>query len=163
MRKLILPVLLVLGLSPLQADENEFLWVHSPIASGTRSYSLDDLQKITFGEEAMNVYLKSQFAPITWAYPNLLKLTFEASPTTDVKLQQASSGLSIIPSAFVVRVESVSPLKSVAIYNLQGSCLADFGQGETAASYPLNALPAGVYVVRAENAENIQSIKFVKR
>jgi hypothetical protein len=59
-------------------------------------------------------------------------------------------------------VETPSPLKSVAIYNLQGYRYALFGQGGLSASYSLDALPAGVYIVRAENAEHSHTIKFVK-
>ena len=163
MRKLILPVLLALGLLPLQADEYDYLWVHSPVEADTRSYSIDDLQKITFGEEAMNVYLKNQSQPVSWAYTDWTKLTFENMPTAGVKTPSVSSGLSINPSVFAVRVTSSTPLKSVAIYNMQGSCLAVFGQGEISVSYPVNLLSAGIYIVRAENAKQSKSIKFVKR
>lgn len=163
MRKSILLLLLTLGLMPLQADEYEYLWLHSPSASTTRSFAFDDLRKITFGSDALQVHLKSQSSPVTWAYANLLKMTFEANPAADaVKSLSNASDLSITHSLSAVHVESPSPLKSVAIYNLQGSRLALFGQGETAISYSLQALPTGVYIVRAENAEHIQSIKFVK-
>ena len=163
MRKLILPVLFALGLSPLQADQYDYMWVYSPVEADTRSYSIDDLQKITFGEEAMNVYLKNQSQPVSWAYTDWTKLTFENMPTAGVKTPSISSGLSITPSVFAVRVASSTPLKSVAIYNMQGSCLAVFGQGETSVSYPVNLLSAGIYIVRAENAKQSKSIKFVKR
>ena len=116
MRKLILPVLLALGLSPLQADQYDYMWVHSPVEADTWSYSIDDLQKITFGEEAMNVYLKNQSQPVSWAYTDWTKLTFENMPTAGVKTPSVSSGLSITPSVFAVRVTSSTPLKSVAIY-----------------------------------------------
>ena len=163
MRKRFLLLLFVLRLMPLQADEYDYLCLHSPKASNTCFYSVNDLQKITFGNDAMKVYLKSQSAPVTWAYSNLWKMTFEAEDETSIKSIQKKSGLSIIQTMSEVRVESHSPLKSVSIYNLQGSCLALFGQGETSVSYSPDALPAGIYVVRAENAEDFQTIKFIKR
>ena len=163
MRKSILLLLLVLGLGALQADEYEYLWLHSPITSSTRSYAIDDLRKITFGNEGFQVYLKKQSSPITWAYDNLQKMTFEANPTaTEVKNLVTSSNLMITHSQSAVLVKSPIPLKSVAIYNLQGNLLAFFGQGETNVSYSLSALPTGVYVVLAENADHSQTIKFVK-
>lgn len=163
MRKYLLLLLFVLGLMPLQADEYDYLCLHSPKASNTCFYSVNDLQKITFGNDAMKVYLKSQSAPVTWVYSNLWKMTFEAEDETSIKSIQKESGLSIIQTMSEVRVESHSPLKSVTIYNLQGSCLALFGQGETSVSYSTDALPAGIYVVRAENTEDFQTIKFIKR
>ena len=162
MRKTILSVLLVLGLMPLQADEYEYLWLHSPAASGTRSYAIDDLRKITFGNDDLQVHLKSQTSPQSWAYSNLWKMTFEANPATAVMTLQKASDLSIIQTPFDVRVESSTPLKSVVIYNVQGSRLALFGQGETTVSYSLKALPTGIYIIRAENAEDTQTLKFVK-
>lgn len=163
MRKPILSLLLVLGLVPIQADEYEYLWLHSPKVADTRSYAIDDLRKITFGGDALQVHLNSQSSPISWAYANLLKMTFEADPATAVENPSAeNSSLFIIPSLSEIRVESTSPLKSVAIYNLQGSRVAYFGLGKTVVSYSMNALPSGVYVIRAENAEHSQSIKFIK-
>ena len=162
MRKTFLSVLLVLGLLPLQAEEYEYLWLYSPMESGTRSYSIEDLWKITFSEEAMNVYFDNQSEPITWPYANLLKMSFEAEPVTAVESLSESSDISIRHSLFEIRVESLSSLKSVAVYNLQGLRFAEFGQGETTVSYPMNALPSGVYVVRAENAEHIKTLKFIK-
>lgn len=163
MRKSILLFLLTLGLMPLQADEYEYLWLHSPAASSTRSFAFNDLRKITFGSDALQVHLKNQSSPVTWAYADLLKMTFEAKPAADdVKSMPKVSELSITHTPSAVHVESPTPLKSVAIYNLQGGRLALFGQGETSISYSLHALPTGVYIVRAENVEHIQSIKFVK-
>lgn len=163
MRKRFLLLLFVLGLLPLQADEYDYLCLHSPAPSCNCFYSINDLRKITFGNDAMQVYLKNQSVPVTWAYSNLWKMTFEAEDETSIKSIQKKSGLSIIQTMSEVRVESHSPLKSVTIYNLQGSCLALFGQGETSVSYSPDALPAGIYVVRAENAEDFQTIKFIKR
>lgn len=163
MRKHLLLLLFVLRLMPLQADEYDYLCLHSPKASSTYFYSVNDLQKITFGNDAMKVYLKSQSAPVTWAYSNLWKMTFEAEDETSIKNIQKESGLSIIQTMSEIHVESLSPLKSVTIYNLQGSRLACIGQGETTVSYSPDALPAGIYVVRAENAEHSQTFKFIKR
>lgn len=147
----------------MQADEYDYLCLHSPKASGTCFYSVNDLQKITFGNDAMKVYLKSLSASVTWVYSNLWKMTFEAEDETSVKSIQKVTDLSIIQTMSEIRVESLSPLKSVAIYNLQGSCLALFGQGETTVSYSQDALPAGIYIVRAENAKDFQTFKFIKR
>ena len=73
-----------------------------------------------------------------------------------------ASDLAVIQSSSELRVESPTPLKSVAIYNLQGRRLALFGQSETTTTYSLKSLPAGVYIVRAENATQTQATKFVK-
>ena len=163
MRKTILSVLLVLGLLPMQADENDYLWLHSPLPSATRSYAIDDLRKITFGGDALQIHLKSQSSPIAWAYSNLLKMTFETkAAATAVKSLSNATELSISQSLSEIRVESPTQLKHVVIYNLQGYRLALFGQGSTTASFSLKTIPAGVYIIRAENAEQSQTIKFVK-
>ena len=90
-------------------------------------------------------------------------MTFEAEDETSIQSVQKVTDLSIIQTMYEIRVKSLSPLKSVTIYNLQGSRLAIIGQGETTVSYSPDALPAGIYVVRAENAEHSQTLKFIKR
>lgn len=163
MRKAILSLMFVIGILPLQADEYDYLWLHSSVASATCSYSIDDLRKITFDDDSLQVYLKSQSSSIAWAYADLCKMTFEAEPAaTTVKSIPRASDLVITRSLSEIRVESPSPLKFVVIYDLQGSRLAIFGKGETAVSFSLNTLPAGVYVVRAESAAQAQSLKLVK-
>ena len=144
-------VLPMVASAPLQADEYEYLWLYSPAPSEPQSYAIADLQKITFGEEALQVHLKSQY-----------KMSLEAVPTTAVKRVAKASDLAVIQSSSELRVESPTPLKSVAIYNLQGRRLALFGQSETSTTYSLKSLPAGVYIVRAENATQTQATKFVK-
>ena len=163
MQKHLLLLLFVLGFLPMQADEYDYLCLHSPTVSGTCFYSVNDLRKITFGNDALQVHLMNQSAPVTWAYSNLWKMTFEAEDETSIKSIQKELGLSITQTMSEVRVESLSPLKSVTIYNLQGSCLALFGQGERSVSYSPDGLPAGIYIVHAENAEDFQTVKFIKR
>ena len=164
MRKTILSVLLVLGLQTTQAEGYEYLWLYSPTDSDTSSYALDDIRKITFGGDALQVHLNSRPSPVLCAYANLLKLTFEdkPDPTAVDNLSAVTSGLSVTHTLSGIRAESPSPLKSVAVYNLQGSRVALFGRGMTAVSYSMSALPSGVYVIRAENSEETQSIKFIK-
>lgn len=163
MQKHLLLLLFVLGFLPMQADEYDYLCLHSPTVSGTCFYSVNDLRKITFGNDALQVHLMNQSAPVTWAYSNLWKMTFEAEDETSIKRIHNVTGLSIIQTMSEVIVESISPLKSVTIYNLQGCRLDVLGQGETTVSYSSKALPAGIYVVRAENVEDFQTIKFIKR
>lgn len=164
MRKLLLLFGLMLGWLSLHADEYDYLWLHSPSSSATRSFALDDLQKITFGPESMNVWLESQSSAVVWSYDNLVKMTFESEPTTSVEgVALAESSIIIRHSQDEIRVESQSPLKSAFIYNVQGICIALFGQGETAASYSLRALPPGIYIVRAESDGQAKTVRFIKR
>ena len=164
MRKLLLLFGLMLGWLSLHADEYDYLWLHSPSPSATRSFALDDLRKITFGAETMSVWLESQSSPVTWSYDNLVKMTFESEPTTSVEgVALAESSIIIRHSQDEIRVESQSPLKSAFIYNVQGICIALFGQGETAASYSLRALPPGIYIVRAESDGQAKTVRFIKR
>ncbi len=164
MRKTILFIFLVSGLQIAQAEEYDYLWLYGHSTSSTSSYAIDDIHKITFGGNAMQVHLNSRPSPVTCAYANLLKMTFEDKPDpTSVENESAVvSDLSVTHTFSDIRVESPSPLKSVAVYNIQGSRLALFGQGKTTVSYSLDVLPSGVYVIRAENSEKTRSIKFVK-
>ena len=165
MRRKLLMIVLVLGCLSLHADEYDYLWLHSPSASATRSFALSDLRKITFGDEAMSVWLESQSSPVTWSYANFLKMTFESEPTTGVEdvTVDTASGIIIRCTLGEVRVESLEPLHSVCLYNTQGMRLAVFGQGESSVTYPLWPLPSGIYIVKAETDGQTKAVKFVKR
>ena len=164
MRKVLLLIVLVLGCLPMQADEYDYLWLHSPDDSSTQSFAVDDLWKITFGSEAMSVWLDGQSSPVWWPYASLWKMTFESEPTTGVEdVAEAESSIVIRCTPGEVRVESASPLKSVSLYSVQGIRIVRFGQGETAVSYPLPSLPQGIYIVRAETDRETRTAKFVKR
>ena len=165
MRRKLLMIVLVLGCLSLHADEYEYLWLHSPSASATRSFALSDLRKITFGDDAMSVWLESQSSPVSWSYANLLKMTFEQEPTTGVEdvTVDTASGIIIRCTSDAVRVESAAPLHSVCLYNTQGMLQARFGQGQTAVAYPLHALPSGIYIVAASDGHHTATRKFVKR
>ena len=162
MKKNLLLFCLVLGTLSLHADEYDYLWLHGTSASATRSFALDDLRRMTFGEESMGIYLFSQSSPVAWPYANLVKITFEKEATTPIEAPVMDSDITIRCFSAEVRVESSEPLRSVCLYNAQGMLLVRFGQGDTSTSYSLRTLPSGIYIVSATNGTHTETRKFVK-
>ena len=69
-------VLPMVASAPLQADEYEYLWLYSPAPSEPQSYAIADLQKITFGEEALQVlWAAKKFNPDKFADVDIEKET----------------------------------------------------------------------------------------
>lgn len=163
MRKLLLLLCLLQGSLSLYADEYDYLWVHSPTPSETRSFPLDGLWKMTFDSDAFNIYLDGQPEPVIWTYANFLKMTFENEATAAIKTPVTNAGITIRNTLNEICVESLKPLSEVALYNTQGMRIAAFGQGMTSASYPVWSLPAGIYIIRATDGTDTVSRKFVKR
>lgn len=163
MRKLLLLLCLLQGSLSLYADEYDYLWVHSPTPSETRSFALDGLWKMTFGSDAFNIYLDGQPEPVIWTYANFLKMTFENEATAAIKTPVTNAGITIRYALNEIYVESLKPLAVVYLYNMQGMRITAFGQGMTSASYPVWSLPAGIYIIRATDGTDTVSRKFVKR
>lgn len=162
MKKILLLICLVLGTLPMHADESNFLWLHTPSISDIRSLSLDDLQKITFSEEQLYIYQLKESLPLVWPYTKLMKITFENSPTTLVNSSAKNWGITIHCTAGEINVRSSEPLCRVCLYNMQGMCLAVFGQGDMSANYLLWSLPDGIYVVHATTNGHSVTRRFLK-
>ena len=163
MRKNICSVVLAMGFLPVFADGYDYLWLHSPSEASASSYALDNVQKITFGAEAMNLHLLSQPYPVAVAYGSSIKITFESGPMA-VKDVATTAGISVCYDAATasVSVESPAPMKSVVVYNAHGMRVASFGQGELSTKVSLSSLPTGIYIVRADNGQENKTLKIVK-
>lgn len=165
MRKQICSVALAIGFLPVFADGYDYLWLHSSSEASPSSYALDDVQKITFGAETMNLHLLSQSSPVVVGYGSSIKITFENEPApTAVKDIAAASGINICYDAATsaVNVKSPVPMKAVSVYNAQGIHVVSFGQDELSATTSIGSLPTGIYIVRADNGQETKTFKIVK-
>lgn len=163
MRKQICLVILAIGILPLHANSYDYLWVYSSAEASPQSYALDDIQKITFGAEAMNLHLLGQPSTVAVNYGSSVKITFE-NEAVNVKGVLGMAGISVNydATAATLNVKSPVPMKSVYVYNTQGQPVKTFGQTGPSTEISLNSLPSGIYIVRADNGQETKTIKIVK-
>jgi hypothetical protein len=144
------------------AQTADYMYVYA--SAGTRqSFSLDDVQKITFTEQTMQVHSPSGSAA-SILYDNIKKLTFTSQEGNDI-VTPSSSGVKVYldDAANEVIIESPVEITAVNLFNRQGTLLLYIALRSTSATVSLSARPSGVYIVQVSNGQGVYVHKILKR
>jgi len=144
--------LLLAGMAMMsQAQAQDYLYVYAPNGQGT-PFALDNIQKIIFTADAMQVYLTSG-SVTTFPYANVARLMFDPGSVGNETVETASDvkAYALGGSLFV---ESPVEMSTVNLYNLQGMLLQSVAPQSLSARLPLG-VQAGVYVVQVFNAKGV--------
>ena len=152
----------VLGFS-MNPDEGDYLSVFTNQSNERVSYSLDDLDKITFTENGIRLWNTKW--PTEYSYANFRMISFQ-DPTILDGIRLISIGQNDIKVSYdrireTVYVESSRQLFGVIIYDLQGQLVAENFQRASNYEISLSHVPHGVYVVK-EKGGSVASMKIVK-
>ena len=146
--------------SPEDGD-NLFVWTKG--AKTAVVYSLDNLDKITFDNDAVSVWTNK--GKTDYAYGNIELLTFRdgVKPVTGVELLTAAESdvrISYDREAQLVSVDSYQPVGGIMVCDLQGQQV--LRQSKVAAHQQLSLydLPHGVYIVKPMGTN--KSVKIIK-
>jgi hypothetical protein len=144
------------------AQTADYMYVYAP-AETRQSFSLNDVQKITFTEQSMQVHSQSGSAASIF-YDSIKKLTFTSQEGNDIATP-SSSGVKVYldDAANEVVIESPVEITSVNLFNMQGTLLQRIASRSTSATASLSALPAGVYIVQVSNEQGVSVHKILKR
>jgi hypothetical protein len=155
--------LFLLSAATLQsyAQRADYLYLYSP-GGAEQSFSLDEIRKITFTEQNMQVH-PSGGGVMSILYDNIARLTFASQEGSgiDVPLKEA---VKIYFNAAENRVIIESPLliTAVSLYNLQGALLQCAAPQSLSTDMSLSGFPAGVYVVQVSNGQGVNVGKIIK-
>ena len=150
---------LLAGTVYVQAQNCNYLYVYAP--DGTQSFALNDIQKITFSEQNMNVHpVRGNATEIDFS--NVLKLAFGSEPINNestqtdygVKVYSNNNGSLII--------ESVTEISIVNLFDLQGRLLQSIAPKALSATLNL-PYSSGVYVVQTSTQQGVSAHKIVLR
>jgi len=138
-------VMLLLATVQPRAQSGDKLYVYAPDGT-SKSFVLDNLQKITFTEQTINLI------PVTGTvtainFENVAVITFKEKPVgivTPVK----KSDVKLYVEADKVRIESDADISAVKLYNLQGRLLKNQTVQSSSADISLSSCPAGIYIVQ---------------
>ncbi len=156
---------LILGCTlPAQALAQEADCLNVHVVGGTEVYSipLDDIHKIIFDDNQATVwYNEGETQALT--YGDLWKITF-GDQSVAIDEVESTSELQIVYRSGDNQLEVVaaSPIESLAVYNLQGHLMLQLSPRTEIVSLTLADLPAGIYIVRVGNAENLKTQKIIK-
>lgn len=159
--RLLSVALLLLATGATQADEVEYMLIHAYLPAYDQSLLLDNIDKITFSDEGIEVALYDadnvavpfgQFRSITFGN----KSAIEESPINGaLRVTYRSTDATVV-------VESPLPIKTIGIYNLQGLAVRHESPHSEQVILSLDGYPRGIYIVLAENGETTITRKIVK-
>lgn len=146
--------------SPADGD-NLFVWTKS--AKTAVVYSLDNLDKITFEDNAFSVWTNN--GKTDYAYGNIALMTFRdgVKPVAGVELLTAAESdvsISYDREAQLVSVDSNQPVGGIMVCDLQGRVVARVSRVAHQLHLSLADLPQGVYIVKPQGTT--KSVKIIK-
>ena len=146
--------------SPADGD-NLFVWTKG--AKTAVVYSLDNLDKITFDDNAFSVWTNK--GKTDYVYGNIELLTFRdgVKPVAGVELLTAADAevrICYNRESQLVSVESQKPLGGIQVCDLQGRVVARVSRVARQLHLSLTELPQGVYIVKPQGTN--KSVKIIK-
>ena len=104
-------------------DVEENLYVYLKEASNAVVYSLDNLDKLTFGDNAISIWYDGGRTDYQYSRISVMTFREDIKPTTSIEplsFVAADVKITFERSSSLVRVESGCPLLGVDIYDVQG-------------------------------------------
>ena len=154
------------GLSSQAAnDVGDNLYVYTKDASNAVVYSLDNLDKLTFGDNAISIWYDGGRTDYQYSRISLMTFREDIKPTTSIEpLSFDVADIKIIydRSSSLVRVEGVHTLQGVAIYDIQGRLVTKDARKLNSYQVSLHGKPQGVYVIRVGETGKSTTIRIVK-
>lgn len=145
-------------------DDGDYLNVFTKQSNIKVSYSLDDLDKITFSETGIRLWNTNW--PTEYSYDNFRLISFNISSNTDaieqVSLNQVDARITYDRIREIVCVESERHLLSVIVYDLQGRPVAKDLHQASSYEVSLSHIPRGVYVIKVNGGSQSASMRIVR-
>lgn len=129
--------------------DGDNLYVLTKTSTQPMVFSLDNLDKITFTENGVNLWNTSW--PTRYAYDNFRVMAFkEPTPNTILLKEVESADVSVAydRQGDGVRVSSAMPIGAVIIYDLHGYLVASDRQPSSPCMVSMSHAPRGIYVVQ---------------
>ena len=144
----------------LQAQVSDCLSVYT--LSGTKSFALDKIQKITFSDSDVNI-VSTMGNAAQISLDDVLKMAFEQKDFIDVPQVEVDYGVKVYSDGNSLIVESATEISAVSLFDMQGRLLQSLAPGSLSATLDFTASSAGVYVVLVSNKQGTSAHKVVKR
>ncbi len=128
------------------------------------SIALEDINKITFSEETLDV-IKNDETTFSTLYANFHKITFSAEPAGLEDIDEGiilAQEISIKYSQDKCFIESAQKIEIVSLFNLQGRLMRQIAPLTENTELFMGDYPKGIYIVKACNGETVKTQKIIK-
>ena len=144
--------------------DGDNLHVYTKGSTRATAYSLDNLDKLTFGDYSISVWMNN--GRTDYSYGNISLLTFRESihPTSVESLIKEDGNIRIYydRSVQMVKTESPMPLENVQVFSVQGSEVVSKSMNTKSSHLSLAGLPRGVYIVNVKGKGVRKSVRIIK-
>ena len=147
-------------------DDGDNLYVYTKGATQAVTYSLDNLDKMTFGDNALSLWTNS--GKTDYAYNQIELLTFRSGikPVTGIKnpiFNSKSVRWMYDRTLQSLRVTSEQELSDITVYDAQGRVVIKEQISAKDCQLSLENVSSGVYVVKVSESKGIETtIKIIK-
>ena len=154
------------GLSSQFANgEGDNLYVYTKGISSAAVYSLDNLDKLTFEENAIRIWYDG--GKMDYEYEKISLMTFrkDIMPATSIEIltfDDTDVKITYERSSSTVSMESGQILQRVAVYDVQGRLVTTDSRKCRSYHVSLQGKPQGVYVIRVNEKGKSTTKKIVK-
>ena len=164
MRRIVTPILMLVAIVAM-ADTPKYLTLHG--GGKVKSYSINDIRKITFGKQTANnleVYQKSKTTVDNYPYSTFEKGIFEVEPSGVEGVMADNNDLSVAynSGSQEIMVSSSQEITAIVVCNLNGMVVEMLTPMTTEATVSLADYASGMYVVKAVTATATQTQKIIK-
>lgn len=147
-------------------DDGDNLYVYANGAAQAVTYSLDNLDKITFGNNAISISTKSGRSDYAYKSIDLMTFRSDIKPVTGIKSPTVNNGhvkWMYDRSIQTVSVMSVQGLSDVTVVDAQGRVVIKEHFTAKECQLSLEHIPSGVYVLKVSVPKgNGTTIKIIK-
>ncbi len=160
-------VLLCLCISlPAVANDPGYMNLHSVGGTADESIALDNIRKITFSTEGVDVWQKDE-TTFTMPYSTLWKITFgEQLPSGIEEIQEEfdeTISISYRSTDCCIAIQGKQPIQSVGVYSMQGYLMQQILPGIEQAELSVIDYPIGIYIVRVTDGTTVKTQKIIKK
>ena len=146
-------------------DVEENLYVYLKDAPNAVVYSLDNIDKLTFGSDAINIWYNGGKTDYQYNRISLMTFREDIKPTTSFEpltFDAADVKITYDRSSSLVRVEGSHTLQGVGIYDIQGRLITMDARKLRSYQISLQGKPQGVYVIRVGENGKSTTLRIVK-
>lgn len=147
--------------SDMAFAQKDYLCLYSRNQTDNQSWAINEVRKLTFSSDAINIFLWQETEPYVFDYDSMHKLTFEELPLPSsvqgVELQ--TMAVKYDASRKSLLISGMNSNGMVLVYTIGGTLSLSSVISMQQTEIPFTTIPKGLYIVKISSGERIKSIK----
>lgn len=141
--------------------QKDYLCLYAKNQADSQSWAINEVRKLTFSSNAINVYLWQEAEPYVLDFDSMRKLTFEEQPFPS-GVQSAELQVMAVKydaSRKSLLISGMDAGGMLQVYTIGGTLSLSSPISMQQTEIPLTHIPKGLYIVRLSSGEKTKSLK----